>query len=62
MAKCYYSTIFERPADEVWSIIRDFNNYSVWVDVTDHQSLLPLVQAPGTSCRILTPPSPSHAA
>jgi hypothetical protein len=31
MAKCYYSTIFEPPADEVWSIIRDFN-YSVWVD------------------------------
>ena len=32
MAKSYYSTIFEQSADEVWNIIRDFNNYSVWVD------------------------------
>jgi len=32
MARSYYSTIFDQPADEVWSIIRDFNNYSVWVD------------------------------
>ena len=31
MAKVYYSTVFERPADEIWKIIRDFNNYSVWV-------------------------------
>ena len=32
MARSYYSTIFEQPADEVWSVIRDFNNYPVWVD------------------------------
>ena len=32
MSKCYYSTIFEQPADEVWNVIRDFNNYPVWVD------------------------------
>jgi hypothetical protein len=32
MARSYYSTIFEQPAEEVWNIIRDFNNYSVWVD------------------------------
>ena len=31
MAKAYYSTVFERPAPDVWSIIRDFNNYPVWV-------------------------------
>jgi hypothetical protein len=31
VAKVYYSTVFERPADEIWKIIRDFNNYSVWV-------------------------------
>ena len=32
MPKSYYSTIFDQPADEVWRIIRDFNNYPVWVD------------------------------
>jgi hypothetical protein len=31
MAKAYYSTVFERPAPEVWKIVRDFNNYPVWV-------------------------------
>ena len=32
MAKAYYSTVFERPAPEIWNIIRDFNNYAVWVN------------------------------
>src|SRR4030081_851835 len=32
MAKAYYSTVFEQSAPEVWKIVRDFNNYSVWVD------------------------------
>jgi hypothetical protein len=32
MARAYYSTIFAQPADAVWSVIRDFNNYPVWVD------------------------------
>lgn len=32
MAKAYYSTIFAQPADAVWTVIRDFNNYPVWVD------------------------------
>ena len=32
MARSYYSTIFEQSADEVWSVIRNFNNYPVWVD------------------------------
>jgi polyketide cyclase/dehydrase/lipid transport protein len=31
VAKAYYSTVFERPADDIWKIIRDFNNYAVWV-------------------------------
>jgi hypothetical protein len=31
MAKAYYSTVFEQPAADVWKIIRDFNNYPVWV-------------------------------
>ena len=32
MAKSYYSMIFEHSADDVWEVIRDFNNYPVWVD------------------------------
>jgi hypothetical protein len=32
MAKSYYSTVFEQSADNVWCVIRDFNNYPVWVD------------------------------
>ncbi len=31
MAKAYYSTIFQQTASDVWKIIRDFNNYPVWV-------------------------------
>jgi hypothetical protein len=31
MARAYYSTVFHRPAAEVWKIVRDFNNYPVWV-------------------------------
>src|SRR5262245_5267767 len=29
MARSYYSTIFEQSADEIWNVIRDFNNYPV---------------------------------
>jgi polyketide cyclase/dehydrase/lipid transport protein len=32
VARSYYSTIFEQPAGAVWTVIRDFNNYPVWVD------------------------------
>ncbi|MBV9563957.1 MAG: SRPBCC family protein [Bradyrhizobium sp.] len=31
MARAYYSTLFRQSAPEVWKIIRDFNNYPVWV-------------------------------
>src|SRR6202000_2748749 len=31
MARAYYSTVLDRPAPDVWEIIRDFNNYPVWV-------------------------------
>jgi hypothetical protein len=31
MAKAYYSTVFEHSAPAVWKIVRDFNNYAVWV-------------------------------
>jgi hypothetical protein len=32
MAQAYYSTVFSQSADDLWSVIRDFNNYPVWVD------------------------------
>jgi hypothetical protein len=31
MAKAYYSTVFQQPVAEIWEIVRDFNNYPVWV-------------------------------
>jgi ribosome-associated toxin RatA of RatAB toxin-antitoxin module len=31
MAKTYYSTAFEQSAPQVWKIVRDFNNYPVWL-------------------------------
>ena len=31
MARAYYSTVFGQPAAQVWEIVRDFNNYPVWV-------------------------------
>jgi hypothetical protein len=34
MAGSYYSTVFEQSAASIWSIIRDFNSYPVWVDGT----------------------------
>jgi hypothetical protein len=30
--KAYYSNVFPQSADHIWSVIRDFNNYPVWVD------------------------------
>lgn len=32
MPRSYYSTVLDQPAGAVWSVIRDFNNYPVWVD------------------------------
>jgi len=32
MSKSFYSTIFEQSAADVWSVIRDFNSYPIWVD------------------------------
>jgi len=31
MAKAYYSTVFQQPAADIRQIVRDFNNYTVWV-------------------------------
>jgi hypothetical protein len=30
MAKSYYSTVVERPVDEVWAVARDFNGLATW--------------------------------
>ncbi len=35
MAKSYYSTIFDYSADRVWSVVRDFGNYTLWIDGVD---------------------------
>jgi polyketide cyclase/dehydrase/lipid transport protein len=32
VAKAYYSTVLDQPAETVWAVIRDFNNYAVWVN------------------------------
>jgi hypothetical protein len=32
MARSYYSTVLDHDAAAVWRMIRDFNNYPVWVD------------------------------
>lgn len=32
MAKGYFSTVFAQSADDIWNVIRDVNNYPVWVD------------------------------
>ncbi|MGH7839847.1 MAG: SRPBCC family protein, partial [Candidatus Binataceae bacterium] len=32
MKKVYYSTVIDYSADQVWSVIRDFNSYPVWVE------------------------------
>src|SRR4051794_21979248 len=32
MPKAYYSTVFAQPASQIWHIIRDFNNYPIWID------------------------------
>ena len=31
MTNVTYSTVFDQSADRVWSVIRDFNSYPVWV-------------------------------
>ncbi|MBV8453478.1 MAG: SRPBCC family protein, partial [Deltaproteobacteria bacterium] len=32
MTTVYYSTVIDHPAEQVWSVIRDFNSYPVWVE------------------------------
>lgn len=32
MTQAYYSAVLDRPLGEVWSLIRDFNNYPAYID------------------------------
>ena len=35
MAKSYYSTVFAQPAGDLWAVLRDFGNYTLWVEEVD---------------------------
>lgn len=39
MARSYYSTVFEQTADQAWAVIRDFGNYTVWVEEVSEVSI-----------------------
>ena len=39
MTKAYYSTVLEHPVDDVWALVRDFNDYPRYIDGVD-QSLI----------------------
>jgi hypothetical protein len=32
MAKVYYSSVLDLPSDDVWAVVRDFNNYPAYID------------------------------
>ena len=32
MITAYYSSVLDQPVDTVWSLVRDFNNYPVYID------------------------------
>src|SRR5438067_10178047 len=38
MAKSYFSTVFDEPADAIWSAIRDFSNYQ-WAGVVSETTM-----------------------
>jgi hypothetical protein len=35
MAKAYFSTVLDRPAEAVWALVRDFNDYPRYIDGVD---------------------------
>lgn len=39
IAKSYYSTVFEQSADEVWAVVRDFNDYPRYIDGVDESHI-----------------------
>ena len=38
MAKSYFSTVFEKTADDIWAVVRDFGNYE-WAGVAADTSI-----------------------
>src|SRR5690554_3124128 len=32
MTTAYFSTVLDHPVDKVWSLLRDFNNYPVYIE------------------------------
>ena len=39
MNRVYYSIVIDHPAERVWSVIRDFNSYPVWVEGIDESHI-----------------------
>ncbi len=39
MTKAYYSTVFDQSADQVWSVVRDFGDYGIWVQGVDESGV-----------------------
>jgi Polyketide cyclase / dehydrase and lipid transport len=39
VARSYYSTVFTQPAGEIWAVLRDFGNYTIWVDGVDESRI-----------------------
>ena len=60
MAQAYYSTIFSQSADDVWNVIRDFNNYPVWVDGSGESEIEDGKSGDAVGA-IPTPTSPRHS-
>jgi hypothetical protein len=39
MTTSYYSTVFEQTADQIWTVIRNFGNYQVWLEDVSESSI-----------------------
>lgn len=39
MAKAYYSAVLDRPAKDVWALVRDFNNYPRYIEGVDQSAI-----------------------
>ncbi|MGH8653430.1 MAG: SRPBCC family protein [Gammaproteobacteria bacterium] len=39
MAKAYYSAVLDRPAKDVWPVVRDFNNYPRYIEGVDQSAI-----------------------
>src|SRR2546421_5272719 len=39
MTKAYYSTVLDRPAENVWALVRDFNDYPRYIEGVDQSAI-----------------------